>query len=718
MDPFKQERQSLHARLLDAVRECQTHLTNNQQQLASEQSSWVSCLCSQIETVLQHRLKKASGQIIGGFQLTNPAAVCFWPVIKFHLTSHEIKRFEDMVNITNDFGRGRAWIRCSLNEGSLERYFHMIIGNVDLLKSYYEEEAFLLDQEFASTLPHMAAGLSAIYFNLKFNDPALNGSLSSATAITPNNLLQSMLPSTFPIKPSFGQAEEVTTYREASLPAKVKKRSGKKKRSTIISFGDDDSSFSAGTFSSHKQKSNGDSSYLRKDASETTSYTTEQDSLVEETESDLSRSLCDLEINDDPTIAVTASIGIGTLQFKDVPHDIVMDDWSRTSSVSGLMSPEETKPAESFVVKNRCESIPETSIPQAGSSSKVSVGSTDLPISNSLHGNQREVQQTNQREVQYTAKKENKLSSEDLQKALNAVVHRKEEIEESNKSLRALLDSEMLLSAELRMKVSNLEAKLKQKDLEHEAYRVESERNTVILRKQLKSYIDGMKAIGKHDAIAANDVTLHPTEDNEIDSQSYEQKLTEVAEMHGELLEFNERLQMRLQCAITLLKSNKEELTSLRGPMARDDLVAKIESDDISEPISNLPASHALINIWIPSAIRQGKPSQSYYAYQVYIRIGTEEWNVYRRYSQFRELHKHMQKRFHMVETFHFPPKKVVGNTDTKFVEDRRKKLQSYLRLLLNNIIQNHERIVAKPEKPTLTALLPFFSETVEATAP
>ena len=44
-----------------------------------------------------------------------------------------------------------------------------------------------------------------------------------------------------------------------------------------------------------------------------------------------------------------------------------------------------------------------------------------------------------------------------------------------------------------------------------------------------------------------------------------------------------------------------------------------------------------------------------------------------------------------------------------KFVEDRRKGLQLYLRLLMNNVVQNHEKIVAKPTKSTLTTLLPFF---------
>ena len=46
----------------------------------------------------------------------------------------------------------------------------------------------------------------------------------------------------------------------------------------------------------------------------------------------------------------------------------------------------------------------------------------------------------------------------------------------------------------------------------------------------------------------------------------------------------------------------------------------------------------------------------------MYIRIRDEEWNVYRRYAQFYELHKSKKKMFTDVATFPFPPKKALGN--------------------------------------------------------
>uniref|UniRef100_A0AAV2LV20 PX domain-containing protein n=1 Tax=Knipowitschia caucasica TaxID=637954 RepID=A0AAV2LV20_KNICA len=47
---------------------------------------------------------------------------------------------------------------------------------------------------------------------------------------------------------------------------------------------------------------------------------------------------------------------------------------------------------------------------------------------------------------------------------------------------------------------------------------------------------------------------------------------------------------------------------------------------------------------------------------RVYIRILDNEWNVYRRYTEFRELHNLLRAQFPQVDTFNFPPKKALGN--------------------------------------------------------
>lgn len=46
---------------------------------------------------------------------------------------------------------------------------------------------------------------------------------------------------------------------------------------------------------------------------------------------------------------------------------------------------------------------------------------------------------------------------------------------------------------------------------------------------------------------------------------------------------------------------------------------------------------------------------------QIYIRIRDDEWNVYRRFAQFYELHKQLKKKDPVVKNFDFPQKKTFG---------------------------------------------------------
>ena len=46
------------------------------------------------------------------------------------------------------------------------------------------------------------------------------------------------------------------------------------------------------------------------------------------------------------------------------------------------------------------------------------------------------------------------------------------------------------------------------------------------------------------------------------------------------------------------------------------------------------------VNIWIPSVIKETKGGEAYHVYQVLVKVHHVEWNVYRRYSEFRAFHK------------------------------------------------------------------------------
>lgn len=59
-------------------------------------------------------------------------------------------------------------------------------------------------------------------------------------------------------------------------------------------------------------------------------------------------------------------------------------------------------------------------------------------------------------------------------------------------------------------------------------------------------------------------------------------------------------------------------------------------------------------------------------SFQVYIRILDNEWNVYRRYAEFRTLHNYLRPQFPQVDTFNFPPKKAIGNKVATFLYNGR----------------------------------------------
>lgn len=53
----------------------------------------------------------------------------FWSYVREVLSRHELQRFYGLRHIASDVGRGRAWLRCALNEHSLERYLHALLAD-------------------------------------------------------------------------------------------------------------------------------------------------------------------------------------------------------------------------------------------------------------------------------------------------------------------------------------------------------------------------------------------------------------------------------------------------------------------------------------------------------------------------------------------------------------------------------------------------------------
>ena len=316
------------------------------------------------------------------------------------------------------------------------------------------------------------------------------------------------------------------------------------------------------------------------------------------------------------------------------------------------------------------------------------------------------------------------LKKEDLKQALLSVMEKKDELELQAKSLKSMLDQEISHVAEVRQELSDIKQINKEKLEKLEGRNNILSRENELLKHQLKKYVGAVQKLRDGPQAYETLAKLDGAKDSEnskyidyhYEASEYEKKLIQVAEMHGELLEFNENLQRSVQSKEGIISRLREELISLRGPFPD-------EEDRIMDDNSSICSSYAdsasigtarvLVNIWIPSVFLTGSGSSRHHVYQVYVRIRDTEWNVYRRYSQFFQLHQSLRKKDPVVNSFDFPPKKSMGNKAERFVEDRRRALQTYLRSIVNYLVTTNVSLSCSPDKETLLNLLPFFGDTV-----
>ncbi|XP_017271697.1 sorting nexin-29 [Kryptolebias marmoratus] len=786
------KRQHLLERLLDAVKQCQIRF-GGRKEIATDSDSRVICLCAQFEAVLQHGLRKTRGLALtaaalkqaAGFSSKTEGELTFWFYVKEHLNRHELQRFYSLRQISSELGRGRAWLRCALNEHSLERYLHTLLADRPRLGTFYEDWAFLLDEERASMLPTMAAGLNSILFAINIDNSDLNGGLTRAASSVSHLLKESTqgigsllkestqgvssllreISTATAVVPGFTPRVEGASDLLPVLPRSTsadsglrKERRRKKKITNIISF-DDDLDCGAEDEEEGEEDSQKARAMRKSRAAPAQSSVEEGIDPLEPTLSESpahngvvkpglvnwvgSPHPCRTAPADAPPLPDSKSVDneeeeeeeemykprTQTQEEERIPTDqMVVGSLSSVSTWSPLQAMPDQSSSDILIPVNPAD--PQTaSVKEDAAVFPVQCGSTgsvgNCESSRSQLAFNMEssppVHSTPLSTMLPTSGLPESMTVAELRQAIVAMMNRKDELDEQNTSLRSLLDGEMEHSAGLRQETDLLKKKLAELEERH-AVKVQAlARENEVLKVQLKKYVGAVQMLKREGSQDSDGLSvLRSNEDQapvlqnkfmgdiEELAASYERKLIEVAEMHGELIEFNERLYRSLMAKDHLIVQMRQELIDLRGPVPGD---LSQTSDDPS--LSDFETAHrALINVWIPSVFLQGRAANAYHVYQVYIRILDNEWNVYRRYAEFRELHNHLRSRFPQVDTFVFPPKKAIGNKDAKFVEERRKQLQGYLRMVMNKLIQTLPEFTAHPTKETLLSLLPFCQDT------
>jgi len=797
-----QVRQRLLEDCLNCVKACQARF-GGRPELATGEDEGVALFCKQIELILNHGLKDKDTNLglavirnvrdlVGGGDLDGRY---LWSLLKQMLSSSEQQRFMLLNNINSDQGRSRAWIRASLNEQCLERFFNELLRDKTRLKQVYEEWAFVRDIDRSVLLPSMVAGLASVRFAIQIDDSNLNGETEKVPQALTNSI-SSIIPlfkQEATSQPVMGSIEPELAQGSSQSKHVVIKNKVKKKKlkltSQVVSFEDKStrspemaqeaytspdpaSTCPISPFSN--QSTEGDDSFLfnqtdAKDKAMSRGVETELNnkhalrkeesySSIFSNKSETSQEVARNTNNSNTSLELSFdSVSLDDRKKEEEQQHDAFDIYNSTKSTLKTEStpkkkdeftstpltpvtnkdvgvlfpvhPEEKTSRNSLDLDNVDSSaLDYAAVPAAVSNvSAASLSSSGslsavLPLASST-GHKLSV--NNYDTVSNVSGDSNRstssLGKEDLRKALLSIMEKKEELEDQIKSLRLALDEEALGHRNLKSDYDILKNENQEQKDKLESRNSILSRENELLKHQLKKYVGAVQKL--RDGPQAYETLAHLESQNEskeinskyvdyhYEASEYEKKLIQVAEMHGELLEFNEMLQKTVQTKDQLIQRLRTELVCLRGPLPDDQESwenSSISGSDVSSFTGN---ARILVNIWIPSVFLTGTGSSKHHLYQVYIRIQDTEWNVYRRYNQFLDLHQQNKKQDPIMSTFQFPPKKAVGNKSERFVENRRKQLQSYLRSIVNYLVSTNEVMANCPDKETLISLMPFFCD-------
>ncbi|XP_024599945.1 sorting nexin-29 isoform X3 [Neophocaena asiaeorientalis asiaeorientalis] len=672
------KRQFLLERLLDAVKQCQIRF-GGRKEIASDSDSRVTCLCAQFEAVLQHGLKRSRGLALtaaaikqaAGFSSKTETEPVFWFYVKEVLSKHELQRFYALRHIASDVGRGRAWLRCALNEHSLERYLHMLLADHSRLSTFYEDWAFVMDEERSSMLPTMAAGLNSILFAINIDNKDLNGQSKFAPTVSDllkestQNVTSLLKESTQGVSSLFREItassavsilirpEQETDHlpvvsKHISADAKCKRERKKKKKVTnIISFDDEEDEQSSGDVFK-KIPGAGESSEENSDRSSVNIMTAFESPFGPNSNGSQSSNSWKID-----SLSLNGEFGYQKLDVKSIDdEDVDENEDDVYGSTPGKKCPGHSespeKPLDGAACLSQMHSWAPLHVLHGDAdvlfpvSGVGSYGPADTPLGSLENGTGPDDHVLPEPGPRYSveasppgqgsplssllpsASVPESMTISELRQAIVAMMTRKDELEEENRSLRNLLDGEMEHSAVLRQEVDTLKRKVAEQEERHVTKIQALARENEVLKVQLKKYVGAVQMLKREGQTAEvvpnlwnvdGEVTVTDQKPGEVAEElasSYERKLIEVAEMHGELIEFNERLHRALVAKEALVSQMRQELIDLRGPVPGD-----LSQTSEDQSLSDFETSNrALINVWIPSVFLRGKATNAFHVYQ------------------------------------------------------------------------------------------------------
>ncbi|KAH9519768.1 Sorting nexin-29 [Bulinus truncatus] len=610
-DLHQHERQTILTRLLDAVKQCQVRF-GGRSELATDSDSRISCLCATWEAALQHGMKKSNKAFFAFKQMTERAGLgkvtdlfsdikrietepVFWHYAKEHLTKHELQRFSKLKLVNTDSGRGRAWLRASLNEHSLERYMHMLIESDEMLAQHYEEWAFLRDVERSSMLPNMAAGLGSILFAITVDRPELNKGYSLPNAIHIN----SSIDSTENSSPKEKEPEPIISEPVSPASAKKKEKKKKKKVPNVVSFDEDETIATVITRSGSSSCSNipypdTNEHQTAVQAKEIGEELPDDNVFSTDPVKDVNSKTVDGEVSKEQSlpalVRVSSEVSSPSIRsinsdrlskssvgsYSDLDHD--SSSFMAPVSADGLVIDTEMVPlnhALNSPVRSLTNSdkVPDYPKPLEMESASLAIALAQSSLSNSRN---------RKNSIVSSNISQDSLSQDELKQAVVAMMLRKDSVEDQNRKLEGMLQHEMETSSTLRAEIEEMKVQHSARHEKEQAKIQALQKENELLKHQLKKYVSAVQMLRTEGMTKEDNLGIHldepqpsipppkPIIDYSHEASEYERKLIQVAEMHGELMEFNEMLHRQLTAKEALLRQLRDELILLRGPLPND----------------------------------------------------------------------------------------------------------------------------------------------------
>ncbi|XP_033647819.1 kinesin-like protein KIF16B isoform X1 [Asterias rubens] len=246
--------------------------------------------------------------------------------------------------------------------------------------------------------------------------------------------------------------------------------------------------------------------------------------------------------------------------------------------------------------------------------------------------------------------------------------------------LRCILDNLKHLEEETRKKELDLTRQREEFETERLAERelIEAERSKLQElenKERISKLVEETVKERLQEEINERDKQFH--EDQEKERLERDLQLEELKKAHIEELE-SLRIQMRRRDSFggTSLQGNGQLKTPLRRTYSSSAITP--HTDTLDDPIS----------VVIPRYMLRGHGWDAHYVFEVQIEVLDDRWQIYRRYSKFRELHEYMRKKYPQIGLLSFPPKKLFTNWSERVIAKRRADLEVYLRNFIRVCLQ------------------------------